>query len=431
MTAQPHANSYYAATARDKGDFPVLTRDIQVDAAIVGGGFTGVACGLELAERGLRVALCEANRIGWGASGRNGGQISGSLSGDTAMQREFRRTLGTDADRYVWDMRWRGHDLIKSRVQKYGIDCDLTYGHLQTAMTAHQMADLRATYAQGCAHGMGDDLVMLTANDIPTYLETDIYVGGLLNRRNMHVHALDLCRGQARALWQLGGEVFEGTKVIAIERGPRPTLRTASGSVTADKILIAGNAYHLLEQKRLRGKLFPASLANMATEPLSDEDAQAINPKRLAVYDNRFVLDYYRLTADNRVMFGGGTNYSGRETKDIAAELRPALERTFPRLKGIAIDYSWAGLDGIVLNRIPQVGRLNQNVFYVQGYSGHGIALSHVLAEITAKAMTGDPREFEIFENVKHWHLPLPRALGSLMVAAGMAYYTLRDRLDR
>lgn len=431
MTALHHANSYYAATARDQDDFPTLTKDLLVDVAIVGGGFTGVATALELAERGVSVAVLEANRIGWGATGRNGGQITGSLSGDVAMEREFRRTLGTDAERYVWDLRWRGHQIIRDRVAKHKIDCDLRFGHLQTAMTARQMTELRATYDTGCANGMGDDLELLTAVDIPIYLETEIYVGGLLNRKNMHVHSLDLCRGQARAVERLGGKVFEGSKVTAIEQGDITTLRTDQGTVTAEKILIAGNAYHLLEQKRLRGKLFPASLANMATEPLSDEDAQAVNPHRLAVYDGRFVLDYYRLTADNRIMFGGGTNYSGRDSKDIAAELRPALERTFPRLKGIGIEYSWAGMDGIILNRIPQVGRLTPNVFYVQGYSGHGIALSHTLAEITANAISGDTAEFEVFENVHHWHLPVPRSLGSLMIAIGMAYYTFRDKLDR
>lgn len=431
MTGLPHAQTYYAASARDTDDFPTLDRDLQVDVAIVGGGFTGVATALELAERGLRVALLEAHKVGWGATGRNGGQITGSLSGDTAMQREFRRSLGAQADSYVWDLRWRGHEIIKSRVAKYDIACDLSYGHLQTAMTNSQMADLRHTYETGCANGMGDDLTLVPKADIPRYLETDIYVGGLLNRRNMHVHSLDLCRGQARAVERLNGQVFESTKVTAIDHGPHPVLRTDTGSVTADQVLIAGNAYHLLEQNRLRGKLFPASLANMATEPLSDADAQAINPERLAVYDNRFVLDYYRLTADNRIMFGGGTNYSGRDSKDIAGELRPALERTFPRLKGIGIDYSWAGMDGIVLNRIPQVGRLAPNVFYVQGYSGHGIALSHILAEVTAKAITGDTREYEVFENVRHWHLPLPRSIGSMMIAVGMAYFTMRDKLHR
>jgi glycine/D-amino acid oxidase-like deaminating enzyme len=425
-----HTSSYYAATANAKAVFPQLTTDITTDVAIIGGGFTGVATALELAERGLSVVLCEANQIGWGATGRNGGQITGSLSGDKAMEREFRRTIGDQAADFVWNLRWRGHDIIRKRIEKYKIDCDLRFGQMQTALTKGQLTDLEVIYTTGSHRGMSEYLEMISRADMPDYLETDLYIGGLLNHKNMHLHALNFCLGQAEAVVSLGGKVFERSEVISIEHGPNPVVRTQNGSVRADKIMLAGNAYHLLEQKKLRGKLFPASLANMATAPLSKEDAAAINPHNLAVYDGRFVLDYYRLTADNRVMFGGGTNYSGRDSQDVARELRPALERTFPRLKGIDIDYSWSGMDGIILNRIPQVGRIGAKVFYVQGYSGHGIALSHILAELTAQCINGDPEGFEVFENCRHLNLPVSRTIGSIMIAVGMAYYTLRDKFE-
>lgn len=426
-----HTNSYYAATARNLVNYPTLQEGITTDVAIIGGGFTGVATALELAERGYSVALCEANKIGWGATGRNGGQITGSLSGDVAMEREFQRTLGENASDFVWSLRWRGHDIIKNRIEKYGIECGLEFGHMQTAMVPAHMTALKEIHELGCARGMEDCLKLIPRNQIADYLETDLYIGGLLNTRNMHLHSLDFCLGQAKALSDLGGRVFENSPVIEIEKGKKPKIRTEQGSVQADTVVLAGNAYHLLEQPTLRGKLFPASLANMATEPLSDEDALAINPHRLAVYDGRFVLDYYRLTQDNRLMFGGGTNYSGRDSKDIAGELLPSLERTFPRLKGIGVDYSWSGSDGIIINRIPQVGRINDSIYYVQGYSGHGIALSHILAEVTAEAISGHSQEFEVFENVRHWHLPVGRKLGSLMIAIGMFYYTLRDKISR
>ncbi|WP_380058176.1 NAD(P)/FAD-dependent oxidoreductase [Falsihalocynthiibacter sp. SS001] len=429
MAGAEHTSSYYAATARHTDGFASLASDVDVDVAIIGGGFTGVATALELAERGLRVALCEANRIGWGATGRNGGQITGSLSGDVAMEREFRRTLGDGADDFVWKLRWRGHDIIKNRVQKYGIECDLRHGHLQTALTKGHLSELQGIYERGCEGGMAEYVEMIPEERIGDYLETEIYIGGLLNRYNMHVHSLDLCVGEALAAQSLGAQIYENTRVLNIVHGPRPKVVTEGGTITADKVVMAGNAYHLLEQKDLKGKLFPASLANMATEPLGADVAAAINPQNLAVYDGRFVLDYYRLTADNRLMFGGGTNYSGRDSQDIAAELRPALEHTFPRLKGVGIDYSWAGMDGIILNRIPQVGRLNDNVFYVQGYSGHGIALSHILAELTAQEVASGDSEFAVFENVRHWNLPVGRSMGSLMIAVGMAYYRLRDKL--
>lgn len=425
-----HTSSYYAATARHQAGFPTLDQDIDVDVAIVGGGFTGVATALELAERGFCVALCEAHQIGWGATGRNGGQITGSLSGDLAMEREFKRTLGDQACEFIWKLRWHGHDIIKNRVEKYGIECDLKFGHMQTALNPAHMRALTAFYKQGCQRGMGDQLEMISQTGIGAYLETDLYIGGLLNRKNMHLHSLDLCVGEALAAQSLGVKIFENTKVDAIEYGTRPKLLTSGGVVTANRVVLAGNAYHLLEQKKLRGKLFPASLANMVTEPLGADTATAINPHNIAVYDGRFILDYYRLTADNRLMFGGGTNYSGRDSQDIGAELRPAMEKTFPRLKGVAIDYSWAGMDGIILNRIPQVGRLNKDVFYVQGYSGHGIALTHILAALTAGEIAGEGSELAAFENVHHRSLPLGRSMGSLMIALGMAYYRLRDKIS-
>lgn len=427
--AAPHTASYYAATARDQAGFAPLGGDLDVDVAIVGGGFTGVACAVELAERGVHVALLEANRIGWGATGRNGGQITGSLSGDTAMEREFGRVLGPTAAEYVWDLRWRGHKIIGDRVARYGIACDLTHGHLQTALNRSQLSDLQRLYAVGRDKGMGEDLTMIPAELIPEYLETDIYHGGLLNRRNMHVHSLDLCVGEARAAQTHGALIYEQTKVTALRQDKRVQVVTDQGVVTADQVILAGNAYHRLEQRALGGTLFPASLGIMATAPLGADIARAINPQNLAVYDNRFVLDYYRMTADHRLLFGGGTNYSGRDSTDIEAELRPAMIRTFPRLKDVNIDFAWSGHDGIILNRIPQVGRLGDGVFYVQGYSGHGIALSHILAEVTAEALTGDPSDFDLFAGVDHHHLPVGRRLGSLMIALGMLYYTWRDRL--
>ena len=274
-----HAHSYYAVSARDTRGFPKLDRDLRVDIAIVGGGFSGVATAIELTERGFSVALCEANKIGWGATGRNGGQITGSLSGDNAMQRQFRRSLGDGAADFVWNLRWRGHEIIKSRIKKYNIECDLRHGQMQTAMTDAQLRDLQAIYDAGVARGMGDELTMVSAADMPDYLETDLYIGGLLNMRNMHIHPLDLCVAEARAAERLGAQIFEGTKVTDIDYGTINKLITPHGSISTQQIFIAGNAYHLLEQHKLSGKLFPASLANMATAPLGDDVANAINPK--------------------------------------------------------------------------------------------------------------------------------------------------------
>ena len=427
--SESRTSAYYTATINHESDYPTLTTAIDVDVAIIGGGFTGVNTALELAEKGFSVAIIEANKIAWGATGRNGGQITGSLSGDNAMRKQMRASLGKDADDFVWNLRWRGHDIIKNRVAKYGIPCDLKYGHLHTAYKPGHMHQLTQQYQEAVTRGMEDVVQLLQRKDIPEYLETDLYHGALYNQKNMHVHSLNLCLGEAAAANKLGVQIFEHSKVIDIIHGDKPVAVTEQGRVTANIVMLAGNAYHRLARSQMSGKIFPAAGGIIATEPLADNVAVAINPKDLAVYDCRFVLDYYRLTADKRLLFGGGANYSGRESRDIEAELRPALERTFPRLKGIKVDFKWSGMMGITLNRIPQLGKLSKNVFYAQGYSGHGIATTHIVSEIMANAIAGELHEFNVFANCKQLRIPGSEWLGNHFLAVGMWYYQMLERI--
>lgn len=425
-----YCNNYYSNSLNDDRRYPCLEGFHRVDVAIIGGGFTGVAIAVELAEKGLKVAVIEENRIGWGATGRNGGQVTGSLSGDGAILKQLRGTMGEQAAQdFLWFLRWRGHDIIKNRVAKYDIDCDLKFGHLHTAYKLSHMQELIENYDLAHARGMGDDVTLLQGNEMGQYLESDIYHGGLLNRRNMHLHSLNLCRGEARAAESMGALIFEDSRVTNIVHGDTPKVMTEHGQVQANSVILAGNAYHRLGGIKLKGMIFPACGGNVATAPLGEEVARKINPQDLAVYDCRFVLDYYRMTADNRLMFGGGANYSGRESRDIAGELRPAIERTFPRLKGVEIEYAWSGMMGIVINRVPQLGKLSDNVYYAQGYSGHGIGLSHIMAEIMADAVSGSMEKFDVFADFKHIQLPFGEWLGSQMLAAGMWYYGLKEKL--
>lgn len=429
--AEPYCNSYYTASANQTAPFPKLEGEIDVDIAIIGGGFTGIATAVELSERGYKVAVIEANHIGWGATGRNGGQITGSLSGDSAMKRQFKRTLGGDAENFVWNLRWRGHDIIKNRVKKYGIQCDLKHGHMLTAYKPGHVPEIRQMYEEACAHGMSDQVELIEGSQMHDYLESDLYPAGLLNRKNMHVHSLNLCLGEADAARSLGAQIFEDSRVTEIIHGARPIVVTASGRVNADTVLLAGNAYHHLAQGKMKGALFPASLGVMATEPLSEEVANKINPHDLAVYDCRMILDYFRLSADRRLIFGGGTNYNGtgHSADAIERELRPALERTFPRLKGIGIDFQWSGQAGIIINRIPYLGRVAPNVFFAQGYSGHGVATTHIVGEIMANAISGTMEEFDVFENVRHIRLPFGRWFGNTALSLGMWYYEQLEKL--
>lgn len=427
--AEPYCNSYYAATANPAGPFSRLEGEIDVDVAIIGGGFTGIATAVELAERGVRVAVLEANRIGWGASGRNGGQVTGSLSGDKAMEKQFRRKLGDDAADFVWNLRWRGQDIIKNRVAKYGIRCDLKHGHMQTAYQPSHIAELEDMYRTACRHGMGDEVEMVYGADLRAHVGTDIYHAGLINRRNMHLHSLNLCLGEADAARSLGAQIFTDSPVEKIIYGERPQLVTARGRVRASKVMLAGNGYHHLAPGRLSGLLFPATLGIVATEQLPEDVARSILPQDFAVYDTRFVLDYYRLTADRRLLFGSGTNYKGTASDDIGAPMLPAIRKTFPQLSGVKIDFAWEGQDGITINRIPQLGNVTPNVFYAQGYSGHGIATSHIIGEIMAAAITGDSRDFDVFASARHWRFPVGRYLGNRALAVGMWYFQKLEAL--
>nr|WP_300309171.1 FAD-binding oxidoreductase [Halomonas sp.] len=432
--SSPHSSSYcssyYAATIHQASDYPQLEGDQRVDVAIIGGGFTGVNIAIELAERGFQVALVEANKIGWGASGRNGGQVTGSLSGQDAMLKQLSNRLGQeDAEDFVWNLRWRGHRIIRQRIDKYAIPCDLKFGHLQAAYKPSHINELRRDYEASQQHEIGQHVEWLDAPATANVIGTSLYHGAIRNNFNMHLHPLNLCLGEARAAASLGVKLFEHSPVLDILHGDTPTVVTAKGRVIADSVVLAGNAYHRLERKALQGKLFPAALGIVTTAPLTSTQQASVNPEDLAVYDTRFVLDYYRLTADGRLLFGGGANYSGKPSADIGAELRPRLEHTFPQLKGIALDFQWQGMAGIVINRIPQLGKLSPNVFYAQGYSGHGIATSHIVSEIMANAVSGQLKEFDLFANMHHWRIPVSERIGNALLSAGMWYYQLREKL--
>ncbi|PUA46720.1 FAD-dependent oxidoreductase [Pseudomonas protegens] len=420
--------SYYSATLNQETHYPTLQGTYQADVVIIGGGFTGVASAVELAERGLKVAIVESHKIGWGASGRNGGQVTGSLSGDEAMRKQMGRSLGKEVDDFIWNLRWRGHRIIQQRVQKYAIACDLKHGHLHAAYKPSHLPGLRADYEEALRRGMGDEVSLLDRTQVRGLLESDLYHGAIKNTRNLHLHPLNLCLGEARAAESLGALIFEHSQVLEIVHGERPAVITAQGRIDAKQVLLAGDVYHKLEPKKLKGKIFPAMGGIVTTEPLGDL-AKRLNPEDLAVYDCRFVLDYYRMTADGRLLFGGGANYSGKDSRDIAGELRPCIERTFPALKGVGIDFQWSCAMGIVINRIPQLGKLSDNVWYCQGYSGHGVATSHIMGEIMAEALTGHLGHYDTFAACQHIRVPLGDQLGNPMLAAGMWYYQMLEKL--
>lgn len=424
-SGQSHTRSYYAATRNDFTRYAALDADARTDVCVLGAGFTGIATALSLAERGYTVTVLEQHRVGWGASGRNGGQIIGGISG---AERMVKRLGGTVAET-IWDMGWRGHEIIDERVLRYGVDCDLKRGYLDVAIKARHLDALRRDLEAYRAHSFGDQVRLIDAAETAALLGTMAYIGGLLNDRNGHLHPLNLCLGEARAAAALGVAIHEDSEVIDIGEGQPVQVRTRTGTVTADAVVIAGNAYYTLRQTGLAGRMFPAGSYIVATEPLGDEVAERINPRDLAVCDPNHVLDYFRLSVDKRLLFGGRCNYSGRVPSSIEAAIGPRLSKIYPDLADRRIDYAWGGNIAIVINRVPLLGRLRGNVYYSMGYSGHGVNFSHVAGEIMADAVGGSLERLDLFQRIRHWPVPGSRTFGNQLVALGMLYFRLRDLL--
>ena len=425
MSPQDHIQSYYAATANDRTRYPALEGTLKADICVIGGGFSGVATALTLAERGRSVVLIEANRIGWGASGRNGGQLIAGISGEATIERQ----LGDAGRRLVRDIRYRGHEIIEERIARYAIACDLRHGWMEVAARPRHMAKIRAHVEERIREDEGDHLEIVEPEAMPRVLGTTAYHGGFIDRRGGHLHGLNLCLGEARAAASLGVKIFESTRAIALGGGTKPWVQAARGRVEAGTVVIAGEIFDRFEQPRLRGLMLPTGSYIVATEPLSESVAAAINPQDLAIADSNVVLDYFRFSADRRLLFGGGCNYLNRDPKDIGASLRPRMLRIFPQLADARIEFAWGGRIAIVLNRVPAIGRLAPNLNFLQGYSGHGVNASHVAAEIVADAICGTTEKFDLFERIRHLRLPLSDVFGNEMLALGMLYYRLRDLL--
>jgi gamma-glutamylputrescine oxidase len=422
---QEHTSSYYAASVNEVTDYPVLEGDHSADICVIGAGFTGVATALTLAERGFSVALVEANRVGWGASGRNGGQIINGIGGLD----KIRKKHGEGIADMLWDMKWRGNDIIYERVEKYGIQCDLKSGYLEVATKPSQVDYIEEFADERRLHNFPHKYEVWDREKTSAHLGTDVFHGGFICYRDGHLHPLNLCIGEARAASNLGVQIFEQSPVVGIEHGSRPKVKTENGTIVANSVVLAGNAYSMLEPKHLSNLVFPAGSYIIGTEPLSEEMVNEINPMDVAVCDLNEVVDYYRLSADKRLLYGGACNYSGRDPTSIKSYILPRMLRVYPKLKDIRIDFEWGGKIGIVLNRVPILGRINNNVYYCQGYSGHGVCATHVMGEVMADAVTGTMERFDLFADINHFRMPGSQWFGNQIIALGMLYYKMKDRL--
>lgn len=418
-------NSFYTASANRSRDYPKLEGSVCADVAVVGAGYTGLNAAIELALKGYSVAVVEARRIGFGCSGRNGGQV---IAGIATYDRLLRQ-LGEEGARIAWQMGVEGMEIVQARIKQYAIQCDLKHGYFNAACNLRQMRGLLATRALEDSLGYPFPVSIIEKNDLPSVIASDRYVGGVFDSGSGHLHPLNLCLGEARAAEGLGVRIYEHSPVTRVEGHASPRVHTARGRVEARHVVVAGDAYLGGLVRELDPYILPAASYIIASQPLPPELAREILPRDCAVSDDNTLLDYFRLSADRRLLFGGRCNHTGRVPKDIKGALRPRMLRVFPQLQGMGIDYEWGGTVAISLKRIPQLGCVRGNIYYAQGYSGHGVVATHVAGRLLAEVISGQAERFDLLSRIRHWRLPGGKWFASPALAIGMTYYRLKDLL--
>ena len=420
-----YPQSYYAASANPTPPRPQLQGEVETDVCVIGAGYTGLSSALFLLEHGFRVTVLEAAKVGFGASGRNGGQIVNSYSRDIDV---IERTVGPGQAQLLGEMAFEGATIIRDRVARYQIQCDLKDGGVFAALTPKQMGHLEAQKRLWERYGH-TQLELMDQTRIREVVACDQYIGGLLDMSGGHIHPLNLALGEAAAVESLGGTIYEQSAAIRIERGANPVVHTAEGKVRAKFIIVAGNAYLGNLVPELAAKSMPCGTQVITTEPLSDELANTLLPQDYCVEDCNYLLDYYRLSADKRLIFGGGVVYGARDPANIEAIIRPKMLKAFPQLKDVKIDYAWTGNFLLTLSRLPQVGRLGDNIYYSQGCSGHGVTYTHLAGKVLAEALRGQAERYDAFAGLPHYPFPGGKLMRTPLTALGAWYYGLRDKL--
>lgn len=425
MPHTPYPDSYYAASANAAPIRESLNEAVETDVCVIGAGYTGLSTALFLLEQGYRVVVLEAARVGFGASGRNGGQIVNSYSRDIDT---VERSAGPDAARLIGAMAFEGGRIIRERVARYGIDCDLKNGGVFAAFNARQMHHLETQKALWERYGY-DQLELLDRSGIRNVVACERYCGGMLDHGGGHIHPLNLALGEAAAVESLGGSIYEQSPATRIDRGQSPCVHTAHGRVSAKFVVVAGNAYLGGLVPELAAKSMPCGTQVIATEPLGDELAASLLPQDYCVEDCNYLLDYFRLSADKRLIYGGGVVYGARDPADIDSIIRAKMLKTFPQLHGIRTEFAWTGNFLLTLSRLPQVGRIGDNIYYSQGCSGHGVTYTHLAGKILAEALRGQAERFDAFAGLPHYPFPGGQRFSAPLSALGALYYSLRDRL--
>lgn len=417
--------SYYASTVAAPPALAPAHGPLHTDVCVVGAGYTGLSAALHLAEQGYDVTVLEAQRVGFGASGRNGGQVA---SGPRLDLSTLERRYGPDTARAQWQLAQEARALVSDLVAQ-GIDCDLRPGVIYTTDAATQVADYHAEAAHMQAAYGYSEVVALDAEQTARLVGSPVYAGGILDRGAAHLNPLKLVLGLGDRAHAADAQIFEGSQVRRIEDdGPHVVLTTDDATVSADHVILAGNGYLGPLDPATAAHVMPINSYMIATEPLGTR-GDGILPEAHAVADNKFVVNYFRRTLDGRLLFGGGESYRYRFPADIAAKVRPALERVFPQLSGIGIDFAWGGTLAITRSRMPFARQVSPRVLSAGGYSGHGVALSLLLGKAMAERICGDPARFAQLSAIPHAPFPGGSALRAPLLFGAMSLAALRDRL--
>ena len=418
--------SYYAHSARPAPDRPALAGEVEADVCVIGGGIAGCSTALHLAERGYRVALLESQRIGYGASGRSGGQ---AIAGYACGQGKLERQVGFENARRMWDISVEGLKLIRDRVARHAIDCDLHSGQLHVAIKERQRADLLGE-RQELENRYGyRELRFMERTDVESMLATKRYCAGLYDAGSGHLHPLNYTRGLAAAAAAAGVQIFEQSAVTGLHIDDPAIVSTERGSVRARFVAVCCNAYGEPLIPALRARIMPVGTYIVATESLGQARIEELMRQNIGVTDSNFVLDYFRRSADHRLLFGGRVSYSGRDAFDTARATQKRMLKVFPQLAAARIEFAWGGYVDITMNRAPDFNRLAPNIYYLQGFSGHGIALTGIAGQLVAEAIAGQAERFDVFTKLRHGKFPGGAALRMPALVLAMAWYRLRDLL--
>jgi gamma-glutamylputrescine oxidase len=429
------AHSYYEASVTRPVSRAALIGDFDCDVCIVGGGLAGLSAAIELRKRGFTVALLEAKQIGWGASGRNGGQVIAGLACDIT---EIERQLGRDAAKHVWNMSLEAIDIIHERRRDYKISCDWQAGFLFGAVKPRKAREL-AEFAAAAERNYGYTLDLISQQDVRAWIDSARFVALAHDARSGHLHPLKYTLGIAAAAEKEGATIFENTAVASITHETssmgarkRYLVHARDGAVRCNYLLLAGNVYLDTVAPSIRSRIMPVGTYIVATEPMSRARMNALIPSRSAVCDTNFVLDYFRPSADDRMIFGGRVSYSTVTPRDLAASMHRRMTNVFPQLNDVRVTHSWGGFVDITMNRAPDFGRVHDigdDVYYLQGFSGHGLALTGLAGRVAAEAIAGTATRFDVFARLKHRAFPGGRWLRTPALVAAMAWYRLRDVL--